>query len=68
MRAATTGYASAAQRGDVLPACMRLATARAEAQWAVRAAMIREVGAARPQEVLDGACAFMPDAPEPQAA
>ncbi len=65
MRAAT-GYASAAQRGDVLPACMRLATARAEAQWALRAAMVRVVGAASPQEVLDRACAFMPDAPEPR--
>lgn len=66
MHAETIGYASAGKRGDILPACMRLASARAEAQWALRAAMVREVGAASPQEILDRACAFMPDAPEPR--
>lgn len=65
-RAETIGYASACKRGDVLPACMRLASARAEAQWELRAALVREVGPVCPQDVLDRACAFMPDAPEPR--
>ena len=66
MHAETIGYASAGRRGDVLPVCMRLSSARAEAQWALRTALTREVGPVCPEEVLDRACSFMPDAPEPR--
>ena len=66
IRSETVGYASAGARGDVLPVCMRLSAARVEAQWALRAALTREVGPRCPEEVLDRACSLMPDAPEPR--
>jgi len=66
MRAETVGYTSAARRGDVLPVCMRLSAARADAAWAYRLELTREAGPACPQDVLDRACSFMPDAPEPR--
>jgi hypothetical protein len=66
LRAETIGYTAAARRGDVLPVCMRLSTTRANAEWAHRLVLTREVGPACPQEVLDRACSFMPDAPEPR--
>jgi hypothetical protein len=66
MHAETIGYAAAARRGDVLPVVMRLSMARAGAEWAHRVALTREVGPACPAHVLERACAFMPDAPEPR--
>ena len=60
MLAETVGYTAAARRGDVLPVCMRLSTARADAEWAHRLVLTREAGPACPQEVLDRACSFMP--------
>lgn len=66
VRVEVLAYASAARRGDVLPAVMRLATARAEAEWTLRSRLVREVGPATPQASLDMACSFMPDAPEPR--
>jgi len=59
-------YTVAARRGDVLPVCMRLTEARAEAAWALRANLVRQAGPASPQASLDQACSFMPDAPEPR--
>lgn len=59
-------YAAAARRGDVLPGCLRLSAARAEADWTLRALLIRTVGPVSPQAALDRACTFMPDAPEPR--
>jgi hypothetical protein len=59
-------YAAAARRGDVLPVCMRLSAARADAQWGLRTALVRAVGPHCPEAVLERACAFMPDAPEPR--
>jgi hypothetical protein len=59
-------YAAAAGRGDVLPVCMRLTAARAEADWSLRARLVRQVGPACEPVALDRACSFMPDAPEPR--
>lgn len=59
-------YAAAARRGDVLPVCMRLATARTDAEWERRAQLVRHVGPECEPTALDRACAFMPDAPEPR--
>ena len=64
LHAESTAYAAAARRGDVLPVCMRLSMARADAAWSHRLVLVRQVGPACPQEVLDRACALMPDAPE----
>src|SRR5438445_179342 len=64
--AEVTAYAAAARRSDVFPACMRLTTARAEADWTLRSHLVREVGPACPQASLDRACELMPDAPEPR--
>jgi hypothetical protein len=61
-----TAYRAAAARGDVLPACMRLTTARAEGEWRYRLELARAVGPACPETTLDLACSFMPDAPEPR--
>lgn len=66
IRADASGYAAAARRGDVLPVCMRLSVARADAAWSQRLVLVRQVGPACPQEVLDRACTLMPDAPEPR--
>lgn len=66
MLAEITAYASAARRGDVLPACMRLTTARAEADWELRDQLVRLVGPECAPDALDRACSFMPDAPEPR--
>jgi hypothetical protein len=59
-------YTVSARRGDVLPVCMRLTAARADAEWTLRASLVRQAGPASPQESLDRACDFMPDAPEPR--
>ncbi len=59
-------YAAAAARGDVLPVCMRLTSARADADWALRSHLVRKVGPACEPVALDRACSFMPDAPEPR--
>lgn len=64
--AESLGYAAAARRGNVLPVCMRLTDARADADWARRMVLVREVGPACPPPVLDRACSLMPDAPEPR--
>ena len=59
-------YRAASARGDVFPVCMRLTAARAEAEWSLRSALVRECGPATPQASLDRACEYMPDAPEPR--
>ncbi len=59
-------YAAAAARGDVLPVCIRLTSARADADWSLRSRLVVEVGAACEPVALDRACSFMPDAPEPR--
>ena len=59
-------YAVAAQRGDVLPVCMRLAATRADAEWSLRMALVREVGPACTPLALDRACELMPDASDPR--
>jgi hypothetical protein len=59
-------YAAAAARGDVLPVCMRLTSARADADWSVRSHLVRKVGPACEPVALDRAISFMPDAPEPR--
>lgn len=59
-------YAAAAARGDVLPVCMRLTSARADAEWSLRSQLVRKVGPACEPAALDRACSFMPDAPEPR--
>lgn len=64
--AEVTAYAAAASRGDVLPVCMRLTSARADADWSLRAVLVREVGPTCEPTSLDRACNFMPDAPEPR--
>ena len=60
-----SAYMSSASRGDVLPAVMRLAQARAAAAWTDRATMVLAVGPACRPEALDTACEFMPRATEP---
>jgi hypothetical protein len=62
----TVAYRAAAARGDVLPVCIRLTTARAGADWQLRSELVHEVGPACAQASLDRACDFMPDAPEPR--
>lgn len=62
----TVAYRAAAARGDVLPVCMRLTAARAEAEWELRAELVREVGPVCQEAAIDRACSFMPDAPEPR--
>ena len=59
-------YSAAAARGDVLPACIRLTSARAEADWSLRSQLVRKVGPTCEPVALDRACSFMPDAPEPR--
>ena len=59
-------FAAAAARGDVLPVCMRLTSARADADWGLRSHLVRKVGPACEPVALDRACSFMPDAPEPR--
>lgn len=59
-------YAKTAERGDVLPACMRLVSARADGAWADRTSMAMVVGPACRRDALDMACAFMPRASEPR--
>ena len=59
-------YAAAAARGDVLPVCMRLTWARADADWSGRSHLVRKVGAVCETVALDRAVSFMPDAPEPR--
>ena len=66
MAAEVAAYSAAATRGDVLPVCMRLTSARADADWSARSHLARTVGPACNQVSLDRACAFMPDAPEPR--
>lgn len=61
----TGAYTASAARGDVLPAIMRLAAARASAAWTDRAKMVLLVGASCPDDVLDMACSCMPRATEP---
>jgi hypothetical protein len=57
-------YSILARRGDVLPVCMRLTNARANAEWETRSHLAREVGSACDPVALDRAVSFMPDAPE----
>ena len=45
---------------------MRLAAARADAEWSLRAQLIRQVGPACPSAALDRACELMPDAADPR--
>lgn len=59
-------YAKTAERGDILPACMRLALARADGSWSDRAALCMVVGPACRIDALEMACAFMPRAAEPR--
>ena len=59
-------YTAAAARGDVLPVCIRLTSARADADWSLRSRLVLEVGRACEPVALDRACSFMPDAPEPR--
>jgi hypothetical protein len=59
-------YVETARRGDVLPTCMRLETARVASAWADRATIALAVGPACPFHVLDTACTFMPRAAEPR--
>ena len=59
-------YASAAQRGDVFPVCMKLAETRADGAWGLRLALIRHVGPACPAAALDRACELMPTAADPR--
>ena len=66
LKAETIGYGAAARRGDVLPLVMRLAAARQEAEWPRRLVLTRQLGPACPQAVIDQACAFLPEAPEPR--
>ena len=66
LNAETIGYGAAARRGDVLPLVMRLTAARQDAEWRERLVLTRQVGPACPQAVIDRACAFMPEAPEPR--
>lgn len=66
LRAKAIGFGAAARRGDVLPVCMRLTSARQDAAWGERLLLTRHVGPACPQEVLDRAIALLPDAPEPR--
>jgi hypothetical protein len=61
-----SAYTSAAHRGDVLPVCMRLATARADAEWSLRTELVRQAGPACPIAALDRACELMPDAADPR--
>lgn len=58
-------YAIAAMRGDVLPACIRLAQTREEKAWHDRLEIVLSVGPACPRDVLDRACKLMPHATEP---
>ncbi len=64
--AEVTAYSAAAARGDVLPVCMRLTSARADADWSARSHLVLKVGPACEAVALDRACSFMPDAPEPR--
>lgn len=61
-----TAYTAAAHRGDVFPVFMRLAAARAEAEWSLRTQLVRQAGPACPSAALDRACELMPDAADPR--
>lgn len=60
------GYASPAQRGDVLPICMRLSVARSHAEWEARFDLVKGVGPACRPDALATACHLMPNATEPR--
>lgn len=59
-------FSIAAKRGDVFPACIRLAQARSDEAWLDRLNIALAVGPACPASVLDMACQYMPRAAEPR--
>lgn len=59
-------YAQMVERGDILPACMRLVAARADESWSDRTAMCLAVGPACRLDALELACEMMPRATEPR--
>jgi len=61
-----TAYASMVERGDILPACMRLVAARADESWSDRTAMCLAVGPVCRLDALETACEMMPRATEPR--
>lgn len=59
-------FVVSAARGDVFPACLRLAQARADQAWGDRLNIALAVGPVCPATVLDMACSYMPHATEPR--
>ena len=59
-------FSISAKRGDVFPACIRLAQARSDEAWLDRLNIALAVGPACPASVLDMACQYMPKAAEPR--
>jgi hypothetical protein len=59
-------FCVSATRGDVFPACLRLAQARSDEAWLDRLNIALAVGPACPVSVLDMACQYMPKASEPR--
>jgi hypothetical protein len=59
-------FSVSAKKGDVFPACIRLAQARSDEAWLDRLNIALAVGPACPASVLDMACQYMPRAAEPR--
>lgn len=58
-------FTVSAAKGDVFPACIRLAQARTDGAFLDRLNIALAVGPACPVSVLDMACRYMPRATEP---
>ena len=59
-------FSVSAKKGDVFPACIRLAQARGDEAWLDRLNIALAVGPSCPASVLDMACQYMPNAVEPR--